>query len=162
MQVMSTTATTAKWKFTFTRGLCWFLSSKVFIVEPKKFWTFLNVHSAISKSLTFAELSNLASHQIQSNGRIVHQRKTLPFHLPVTDSLHRFLVIIIMKTKNDFWGLILIVERDTYLEIPQFLNIHHKYEFSLSNITFGIYILNLFRKSSCPITSATVFFRMFP
>ena len=32
----------------------------------------------------------------------------------------------------------------------------------LSSLTFGIYILNLFRKSGSPITSATVFFRMFP
>ena len=32
----------------------------------------------------------------------------------------------------------------------------------LSNINFGIYILNLFSKSSYPITSATVFFRLFP
>ena len=32
----------------------------------------------------------------------------------------------------------------------------------LSNITYGIYILNLFRKISCPIPSATVFFRLFP
>ena len=68
------------------------------MVEPKKIWTFLNAHSAISKSLAFAGLSNLASHKIQTKGRIIDQRKTLPFHLPITDSLHRFLVIIITDT----------------------------------------------------------------
>ena len=57
---MSTTAATAKWKFRFKRGFM--LVLEFFMVEPKKFWTFLNGHSAISKSLTFAELSNLASH----------------------------------------------------------------------------------------------------
>ena len=69
MQVMSTTATTTtttttttKWKFRFTKGFMLALELKVFIVEPKKIWTFLNAHSAISKSLTFAGLSNLASH----------------------------------------------------------------------------------------------------
>ena len=69
MQVMSTTATTTtttttttKWKFRFTKVFMLALELKVFIVEPKKIWTFLNAHSAISKSLTFAGLSNLASH----------------------------------------------------------------------------------------------------
>ena len=66
MQVMSTTTTTTttttKWKFRFTKGFMLALELKVFIVEPKKIWTFLNAHSAISKSLTFAGLPNLASH----------------------------------------------------------------------------------------------------
>ena len=67
IQIMSTTATTTTtttttWKFRFKEGLCCFLSRKVFIVEPVIFWTFLNAHSAISKSLTFAGLSDLASH----------------------------------------------------------------------------------------------------
>ena len=97
MQVMSattTTTTTTKWKFRFTKGFMLALELKVFIVEPKKIWTFLNAHSAISKLLTIAGLPNLASHQMQTKGSIIHQRKTLPFHLPITDSLHRFLVII--------------------------------------------------------------------
>ena len=66
IQIMSTTTatttTTTTWKFRFKEGLCCFLSIKVFIVEPVIFWTFLNAHSAISKSLTFAGLSDLASH----------------------------------------------------------------------------------------------------
>ena len=63
MEVMSTTATTAtKWQFRFTRGFMLVLKLKDFIVEPVMFWTFLNVHGAISKSLTFVGLSNLASH----------------------------------------------------------------------------------------------------
>ena len=60
MQVMSTTTT--KRKFRFTKVFMLALELKVFIVEPKKIWTFLNAHSAISKSLTFAGLPNLASH----------------------------------------------------------------------------------------------------
>ena len=43
-------------------GLSWFLSWKVFLVEPVIFCTFLNAHSIISKLLTFAGLSNLAIH----------------------------------------------------------------------------------------------------
>ena len=64
MQVMSaaTTATTTKWKFRFTKGFMLALELKVFIVEPKKIWTFLNAHSAISKLLSIAGLPNLASH----------------------------------------------------------------------------------------------------
>ena len=61
MEVMSTTTTT-KWKFRFTRGFMLVLELKGFYSGAKKFWTFLNAHSAISKSLTFAGLSNLASH----------------------------------------------------------------------------------------------------
>ena len=97
MQVMPTTTARAKWTFRFTRRFMLVLGLKGFY-RPVKFWIFLNAHSAISKSLTFAGLSNLASHQIQTKGSIIHQRKTLPFHLPITDSLHRFLVIIITDT----------------------------------------------------------------
>ena len=93
MQVMSTTTT--KRKFRFTKVFMLALELKVFIVEPKKIWTFLNAHSAISKLLTFAGLPNLASHYIQTKESIIHHKKTLPFHLPITDSPHRFLVIII-------------------------------------------------------------------
>ena len=61
MQVMSTTttittATTTKWKFRFTRGFMLVLELKGFYSGAK------NTHSAIPKSLTFAGLSNLASH----------------------------------------------------------------------------------------------------
>ena len=61
MQVMSTTTTT-KWKFRFTRGFKLALELKGFYSGAIIFSSFLNAHSAISKSLTFAGLSNLASH----------------------------------------------------------------------------------------------------
>ena len=97
MQVMSTTATTTiKQKFRFTRGFMLVLELKGFYSEASNILpTYLNAHSAISKLLTLAGLPNLASHQIQTKGSIIHQRKTLPFYLPIRDSLHRFLVIII-------------------------------------------------------------------
>ena len=77
-------------------GLCWFMSWKVFIAEPVIFWTFLNAHSIISKLLTFAGLFNLASHYIQTKGSIIHQRKTLPFHLPIkTHFIDSLLLLLI-------------------------------------------------------------------
>ena len=60
MQVMS--LTTTKWKFRFTRVFMLALELKFFIVELVIFRIFLNAHSAISKSLTFAGLSNLATY----------------------------------------------------------------------------------------------------
>ena len=67
----------------------------------------------------------------------------------------------ILKTKNYFWGLILIVRgilrNNTVFEYTSQIWVL----FYPISITFGIYILNLLRKSSCPIASATVFFRCF-
>ena len=54
MQVMSTTTTTTtttKRKFRFTRGFMLFIVLEGFYSKPVIFWTFLNAHSAISKSL---------------------------------------------------------------------------------------------------------------
>ena len=63
MQVMSTTATTTKWKFRFTRGFMLVLELKGFYSEASNILpTYLNAHSAISKLLTLAGLPNLASH----------------------------------------------------------------------------------------------------
>ena len=53
MQVMSTTTT--KWKFRFTKRFVLVL----FRVNPVIFWAFLNAHSAISESLTFTSYSIL-------------------------------------------------------------------------------------------------------
>ena len=61
MQVMSTTTTT-KWEFRFTRGFKLALELKGFYSGAIIFSSFLNAHSAISKSLTFAGLSNIASY----------------------------------------------------------------------------------------------------
>ena len=105
IQVMSTTTTTT----TTTKngnsdlqdGFCWFLSWKVFIVEPVIFWTFLNAHSVISKLLTFAGLANLASHQIETTGSIIHQGKTLPFQLPIkTHFIDSLLLLLIQHSRN--------------------------------------------------------------
>ena len=67
----------------------------------------------------------------------------------------------ILKTKNYFWGLILIVRgilrNNTVFKYTSQIWVL----FYPISITFGIYILNLLRKSSCPIASATVFFRCF-
>ena len=61
MQVMSTITARAKWTFRFTRGFVLVLELKGFY-RPVIFWIFLNAHSTISKSSTFAGLSNFASH----------------------------------------------------------------------------------------------------
>ena len=67
----------------------------------------------------------------------------------------------ILKTKNYFWGLILIVRgilrNNTVFKYTSQIWVL----FYPISIIFGIYILNLLRKSSCPIASATVFFRCF-
>ena len=75
MQVMSTTTARAKCTFRFTRRFTLVLELKGFY-RPVIFWIFLNAHSAISKSLTLAGLSNFASHYIHTKGSIIHQRKT--------------------------------------------------------------------------------------
>ena len=62
MQVMSTTTTTTKWEFRFTRGFKLALELKGFYSGAIIFSSFLNAHSAISKSLTLAGLSNIASY----------------------------------------------------------------------------------------------------
>ena len=51
MQVMSTTATTTKWKFRFTRGFMLVLELKGFYSLPNNNLHIWNAHNAISKSL---------------------------------------------------------------------------------------------------------------
>ena len=93
MQVISTTTTTTKQKFRFIREFILVLELKGLSSGQVIFWTFLNAHTAISKSLTFAGFSNLASHYILSI-REKHCRFICQLQTHFIDSLLVLLILI--------------------------------------------------------------------